>query len=361
MGAMGRGRGDHYRELEGTVITSARALTCVGLLSALVGIVPACLGLWGTLLSSESQRSVEASVAVAFTLFGCSLPLNLGNSVLIALNRTHISLIVQTVGSVVTLGLICLSGAMHAPPTAFIASGFASQCLVGATCLLLAGRRLGIPLFGMVLRSLGPRHTATRIRHLAAPMAAVNIALAVAFATDRLVLVHVADPDAVAAYSAGARLFAPAVALASTTGLPLWAIFARQRDTPEAPSPRDVTRLTVYFAAGGAIIGAGLILFGPAVTSWMLHGQVEVGVGLMTAFAALLLVQAAVYPSSMWLTDAAGLKFQAKRAGVMALVNLALSIVLTRHVGASGPVIGSVIAVTTCLFLPNLRRSMSHA
>ncbi|MFD8647765.1 lipopolysaccharide biosynthesis protein [Streptomyces mirabilis] len=349
------------QDLRRTITASARVLTCMGCVGVLVGIVPALMGVWGTLLNSETQRSVEISVAVAFVLFGCSLPLNLGNSVLIALNRNHISLLVQTVGSLLTLGFIFLSGAVNAPSMVFIASGFVSQCLAGAACLLWAGRILGLPLIGLVLGCLGPRRAVTRIWHLAGPMAAINAALAVAFSTDRLVLIHVADPAAMAAYSAGSRLFTPALALASATGLPLWTVFARQRDTSGEPHARDVARLTVYFAIGGAVIGGGLILFGPAVASWMLHGQVAVGTGLMAAFAALLLVQSAAYPISMLLTDAAGLKFQAKRACVMAVLNLVLSIVLARHLGPSGPVIGSVIAVTTCLFLPNVRRVMSHA
>jgi O-antigen/teichoic acid export membrane protein len=359
--AAGKGNRESYQGLRGTIVTSARLLTCMGILGALVGIIPACLGAWGTLLNSEVQRYVDFSVAVTFVLFGCSLPLNLGNSVLIASNRTHVSLLFQMLSNLLTLGFILLSGAAHAPSTAFIVSGFAAQCLVGAMCLLWAGRILGLPLLSMVLGSLGPRHTPTRIWHLAWPMAIINAALAVAYATDRLVLLHFANSDAVASYSAGARLFAPAVDLVSATGLPMWSIFARQRGTSNGPKARNVASLTLYFAVGGAIIGGGLILFGPAVASWMLHGKVEVSTGLMAAFAALLLVQSAAYPTSMWLTDGAGLKFQAKRSVVMALVNLGLSIELARHLGASGPVIGSVVAFTTCLFLPNFRRSMSHA
>lgn len=358
--AMGKRRGAEDAALRSTVITSARVLTCMGIVSSLVGVVPACMGAWGTLLNSAAQQSVEFAVAVAFILFGCSLPLNLGNSLLIALNRSHTSLLFQMLGSLLTLGFILLAQAVHAPPVAFIAATLATQCLIGVVSLLWAGRILTLPLLGWILGSLNPRHAARRIWHLAGPMAVVNVALAVAFATDRVVLVHVADPSAVAAYSAGARLFAPTLALASATGLPLWTVFARQRGTCGGPAPRDIARLTVYFAMGGALLGTGLVLFGPAFASWMLHGRVEVETGLMAAFAVLLLVQSAAYPTSMWLTDAQGLKFQARTSVVMAAVNLALSILLARHLGAAGPVVASAIAVLTCLFLPNFRRSMSH-
>ncbi len=151
-GPWSRGRGAHYRELQGALITSARALTCVGLLSALVGII--CLpGPVGTLLSSESQPSVEASVAVAFTLFGCSLPLNLGNSVSIALNRTHISLIVQTVAARSRWALsACRAPCMHRPRPSSRRASLRSVWWARPACCWPGARC--IPLFGLVLRVL---------------------------------------------------------------------------------------------------------------------------------------------------------------------------------------------------------------
>jgi O-antigen/teichoic acid export membrane protein len=219
----------------------------------------------------------------------------------------------------------------------------------------------GLPLLGLVLGCARAGQPTVRIRHLAGPMAVINTATVVSYATDRVVLSHVIGPSAVAVYSAGAQLFTPAAGLISVAGLPLWALFARQRGPADRPSRADLTRLIRWFTAGGLLMGLGLIWLGPTVSSWMMHGRGRAGTVLMASFAALVLVQAAYYPAGMWLTDAAGLRFQAARAAVMAVVNLALSIPLARLLGPVGPVVASVAAFSCVVFVPSLRKALSRA
>lgn len=359
--AVARSRDGDQGLLRRAITSGARTLMCAAGLVAALGIVPACFGTWTPLLGRAAMPGTEASVAVAFTLFGCCLPLNLGRSILIALSRTHLAVLVQGVGSVFALILFLGAAAARASVVTFVASGFLAQCLVGIVCLWWAGRILRLPLLSIVVGSVRSQQAGMRIRHLAVPMAVINAGSACAYSTDRLVLSHLSDPATVAVYSSGAQLFAPAVGLIGVAGLPLWALFARQRETLDQPSRRDLVRLTAYFAAGGLIIGMGLILLGPGVSSWMMHDQIRASVDLMTAFATLLFVQAAYYPVGTWLTDAAGLRFQAIRVGVMAAVNLALSVPLALLVGAPGPVIGSVIAFTVIVLVPGLRRSLPRS
>jgi O-antigen/teichoic acid export membrane protein len=361
MEATAQSHGRDREPLRCAIVSASRTLLCAGSLVAAVGIVPACFGAWAPLLGRVAQPGADAAVAVAFTLWGCSLPLSLGRSILIALNRTPLTILLQTTGSVFGLILLLTAAAAHSMPAAFVASGFLAQCAVGMACLLLAGRILDLPLLGLVFGGVRPRQATARIRHLAGPMAVINAATVISYATDRLVLSHLTDSATVAVYSAGAQLFTPAVGLVGVAGLPLWAHFARQRNAPDMPSRSDVARLTCWFAASGLVIGLGLVLVGPAVSSWMMHGRSHAGLGLMASFAALLFVQAAYYPAGMWLTDASGLRFQAVRASVMAAVNLALSIPLARLGGAPGPVLGSVAAFASVVFVPSLRRALSRA
>jgi O-antigen/teichoic acid export membrane protein len=186
-------------------------------------------------------------------------------------------------------------------------------------------------------------------------MTVVTAATAVAYATDRLVLSHTADAAAVAGYSAGAQFFAPASSLLGAAGLPLWAVFARRRRSPGVPR-RELARFTGCFAAGGLVVGAGIVVLGPLAGTWMMHGRIQVGTGLMAAFAALLFVQAVACPATMWSTDAAGLRFQAITFSLMAAVNLAVSIPLAR-LGAEGPVIGSVASYAAFVLVPTLFRA----
>jgi O-antigen/teichoic acid export membrane protein len=348
-------------QLRRAITSGARTLLCAGALIACVGILPALGGWWAPMLGRTAQPGTDAAVAVTFSLFGCSLFLSLGKSLLVALNRTHMTLLFQGAGSVLALFLTLACVASHAPAAVLVAPGFLGQCLVGLVCLAWASRLLHMPVLGLVLGCWRQSRAGTRIRHLAGPMAVINAGSTIAYSTDRLVLSHTTDSAVVAAYSAGAQLFTPAMGLLSVAGLPLWVLFAHQRDTADQPGRRKLMALTAYFGLGGLVVGLGLILIGPTVGSWMMHDRTEVGTGLIAAFAALLVAQAVNYPASMWLTDATGLRFQAIRVSIMATANLALSIPLAHLLGAPGPVLASAIALIVAVLIPTLRRALSHA
>ena len=55
--------------------------------------------------------------------------------------------------------------------------------------------------------------------------------------------------------------------------------------------------------------------------------------------------QAAKYPLGMFMTDAPGLRYQAFMVLCMLPINLGISIVLAKKLGAVGPIIGSTIGV----------------
>ncbi|MFJ1533344.1 lipopolysaccharide biosynthesis protein [Streptomyces mirabilis] len=355
--AVARDTSHEQRLVRGTVLSSARNLMCAGAVIAVTGVTLALLGMWDELLGEAAQPSSDLTVAVASVLFGCSMPLGLSRSVLLAVNRNDIAFLLQGAGSVLLLALVLLAASLGAPTGAFVSAVFLSQCLVNAAGGVLAGRILGMPLLRTTLGSVGASAWKDRapVAHLALPMTVVTAATAVAYATDRLVLSHTADAAAVAGYSAGAQFFAPASSLLGAAGLPLWAVFARRRRSPGVPG-RDLARFTGCFAAGGLVVGAGIVVLGPVAGTWMMHGRIQVGTGLMAAFAALLFVQAVACPATMWSTDAQGLRFQAITFSLMAAVNLAVSIPLAR-LGAEGPVIGSVASYTAFVLVPTLFRA----
>ncbi|MEU2154385.1 hypothetical protein ABZ532_05065 [Streptomyces sp. NPDC019396] len=347
--------------LWGTVLSAAHNLMCAAALIAFTGVMVALFGVSGVLLGDAAQPGSDLAFALAAVLFACSMPLGLSRSILMAVNRNQTAFLMQAGGSVLLLLLVLAAAATAAPLPVFIGAFFFSQCVVGALSVVIAGRYLGMPLMAIILGSIRTRERERRkpIGHLAMPMTIVTAASAVAYATDRLVLSHSADAAAVAGYSAGAQFFAPASSLLSAAGLPLWALFAERRSA--AGTPRgDLVRLLVLFGAGGLAVGAVITLLGPVAGSWMMHEQLRVGTGLMVAFAALLFVQAVSYPAVIWLTDEAGLRFQATAFSLMAVVNLAVSIPLARW-GAVGPVLGSVASFTALVAVPAIVRALRRA
>ncbi|MDU8997258.1 MULTISPECIES: lipopolysaccharide biosynthesis protein [Streptomyces] len=355
--AVARDTSRQRRLVRGAVVSSARNLMCTGAVIAAVGVTLALFGMWGGLLGEAAQPGSDLTVAVASVLFGCSMPLGLSRSVLLAVNRNDVAFLLQGAGSVLLLALVLLAAGLAPSTGVFVSAAFFSQCIVNAFGAVLASRYLGMPLLRMTLGSIreGALKDRAPIAHLALPMTVITAAMAVAYSTDRLVLSHTADATAVAAYSAGAQFFTPASSLLSAAGLPLWALFARRRRTPGAPRCQ-LARLTGYFAAGSLIVGGGIVVLGPLAGTWMMHQRVQVGTDLMIAFAMLLFVQAVAYPANMWSTDAAGLRFQAIAFSLMAVVNLAVSIPLAR-LGPEGPVIGSVLSYSAIVLVPALLRT----
>jgi hypothetical protein len=234
------------------------------------------------------------------------------------------------------------------------------HCAAGAAGLFLAGRVLEMPLLRIVVTSLRPRLHSTRIIHLAGPMTVINATSAVAYGTDRLVLGHAADATAVAVYSAGAQLYAPASALITASAVPLWGHFVRRRCNSDGVPRAELRTLTAWFAGGARRYEHDAEQEGPAATEWMTHDRAGAGRGLMAAFAALILVHAVVYPVAMWQTDPASLRFLAARTMIMALVSLALSVPLARAIGPAGPVTASVAAYTLWVAIPCFRRAFRH-
>ncbi|WNZ11721.1 hypothetical protein [Streptomyces sp. 11x1] len=342
-----------------TITAGARTLLCAGSAIAVCGVLTAVSGATDSLLDSASGADVASCIAVVAVLFGCSLPLSLGGSVLAGLGRYHFAVLLQGAGTVLALTVVLLGAAYNAPPAVFVASVLVGQCAAGAASLLLAGRMLSLRLLRVVLFPLR-RSPGTRIMQLAGPMAVIKVTSAVAYGADRLVLSSVAHPVAVAVYSAGAQLYAPASALVAAAALPLWRMFSRHRRTsPQAPR-RQLLQLTAYFTAGGLAISVLLVTAGPTVANWMLHDRAAVGPGLMAAFSALLLTHAVNYPVAMWFSDPAGLRFQAVRASLMAVVNLAVSIPLAYFMGPAGPVLASAGAHFLCVTVPCHRRVFSR-
>jgi Na+-driven multidrug efflux pump len=115
---------------------------------------------------------------------------------------------------------------------------------------------------------------------------------------------------------------------------------------------REYVCIVAVFALAGLCIGLLLVWFGPFVGDIASGGVIVIGRDLMVAFAVLILVQSIHFPGGMFLTDVSGLRAQAVMSAVMLLINLPLSVLLARSLGAVGPVLGSAIAMVVAVLVP---------
>ncbi len=186
---------------------------------------------------------------------------------------------------------------------------------------------------------------------VAGPWLVLTLALPVAMQTDRLLLSHLSTPTDLAEYGLGFSLFSLLSQTVSAAGVALWPVFARARSTGEVRSP---FRMAAAFGVGAALAAAVLALLLPWVVPVVSDGAVRLDGWLTGGLVALVVVQAVNYPLGMYMTDAAGLRFQVPPVLLMAPLNLGLSWWLTLQVGAGGPVVGSAVAVALCQLAPGV-------
>jgi hypothetical protein len=109
------------------------------------------------------------------------------------------------------------------------------------------------------------------------------------------------------------------------------------------------------FVFGAAALLAGLAM--AAASPWLADlasgGRITLGWGLVATFVVFMSLQGVKYPGGMFLTDAAGMRFQALMSLVLLPVNLAISWTAAPVLGAAGVVLGSVVGVLTCQVMAN--------
>jgi O-antigen/teichoic acid export membrane protein len=355
MDAVARREALGQNRVEDILVTSWRFLTLGGVLVATFSWIAADARIWSPLLGTRQSSSIELAAAIAVSVFALSLPLSLGPRLLTGEGRNHLAILIQASAPLTTLALLFGANASKAPLWAYTASPFAGIASSNMIALGVSARTTHIRLGRTFVRALRPSVRGGRVRHIAGPMVVITVILPIAYQSDRLVLSHVSSLGQVAAYSVAFQLFAPLMGVVGSAGMALWPVFAHQRDG-RGTGHKSFVRVQISFGLLGLLLAIGLLSLGPYLARFVGGNVIHVRVGLLGAFAALLVIQAVSYPMAMLLTDGRGLRFQALLHIAMLAINLPLSIVLARMLGAKGPVLGSFIAIAIALFVPQFYR-----
>lgn len=344
-------RDDHVRR---TLVGVYRVVAVSGSLLVAVGVAVTLAGGWPVLLGAGLQPGSGPSAALAcLVLFCLTLPLAVGQRILTALGRNHVRILVQGLASPIfatTVGVLLLTGGRGGGYLA--AFSYAGGALIAAVGSVIAFRSLP----GL---ARGVLHDVWRVRSVrgapvlavAGPWLVLTLALPVALQTDRLLLSHLSTPTDLAEYGLAFSLFSLLSQTVSAAGVALWPVFARARSTGEVRSPFGTG---AAFGAVAALAAVALALLLPWIVPVVSDGAVRLDAWVTWAFVVLVAVQAANYPLGMYMTDAAGLRFQVPPVLLMVPLNLALSWWMTLQVGAGGPVVGSAVAVALCQFAPGV-------
>lgn len=353
---------DSLPEARRIVAASLRLLAVAAAAVVLIAAGLTATGLWSTLTGASAQEApaLGRDMLLVMALFAAGLPLAVGGRILLAVNRYPLFLLLQGCVPFLTLGVVVWYRDSTAV-TPFLLAPFAAQAAASLAAFTVACRqlRLGPRLLRDLVLTRSSRAT-RRIRAAAGPMLLVTIGLPLALQTDRLVLSHVSNRQALAQYAIVAILFGPSWSVISSAGLTLWPKFASAKAAVNGKPVAAYRRAFIAFTVAGCL-GAGVFLgFGPILTkAWA--GSTGGGPLLWSAFALLLAVQAAHLPGGMFLTQPSELRFQARCIGLMCALNLPLSVGLAKAIGASGPVLASAVTVLALQLVPARRRILRQS
>lgn len=329
------------------LIVVAVALTATA--AAFYPIIP-----WADVLAVPGREAAsEAGLALAawVACFVIGMPLGIAAQVRLARQEGYIVHLAAAAGNVAAVGALLVGIATR--------QGLPFLVVAMAGPPLIASALNGIVLFRRDAPELSPsltiadRRTGFGLLRAGFLFFVLQIAIAVAFTSDTLVVAQLVGPRAVAEYGVTSRLFMIPAALVVMAISPLWPAYG------DAIARGDIQWARSTLARS---IKAGLFISAPAAVALVAFGlpiiALWVGTSVAPPFLLLLgfgmwVVLSTVGNSvAMLLNGAHEIRIQAAAAAVMALVNLALSIWLTSRIGVAGVMWGTVIAYSVFVLVP---------
>lgn len=325
-----------------------RTIAVGNLVVLLSAAIVAAAGLWGPVLGFP-QRSSTASAAVLLTLAInlVARPMSVANALVAGLNRPTVAQWSQAVSSLLSLAGAAIVVAARLPVPWLVATPILGQLLASSICMVVS-MRMAPGLLRAAVRAMarrtGPK---TDMVRLAGPMLLLQIIGPLNSQLDRVILTHVSTVEAAASYSVAIQFYGSALTVVTSLFPTLWVQFAELRVTG---GMHQVAERARYYLKR---VGAPAILLGATLSSVIWFAGPLVSAGKIELDLALCLVLGASFPIfvarsilGLTLTDARGLSLQAGFGAVTAAVNLALTVVLAARLGALGPVLASLVAVS---------------
>lgn len=338
-----------------TLVAAIRVLVASAVVLLALTIALSVTGAWPTLLGAGlDPKHGSLAAGLCLGLIAVAVPVGIGQRALVGLGKNHVSIILQGLQSPMVLAVLLLAiwvGIDAGPYVAAVAYG-ATFILAIVSTVIVARMLPGN--FGRATRD-APRIRAVRgekVFDQAWPMLVQLVAMPIALQTDRLIISHVNTVSDLASYNLASQMFTPVAQVASAAAYALWPMFVRAR-TSDGPPPVSPQKTAWQF--GGAATAMCLLIC--LVSGWLANlasgGKISLSLSLVVVFSVLMILQAAKNPLGMYMTDAAGLRFQAYMVMLMLPVNLVISWVLAKPWGPAGPVMGSIVGVLLFQVLAN--------
>lgn len=334
--------------------TNALVLTCfaTGVIAVIFALLFRRIN-WVSLLNvstNVSPSEVDRTIAFAAGLMLLALPCNLGSKLLGGYQELHLTAYASGTGALASLLGLATGIALHAGmPTLYLMS---IGCTTFASLTLLLITIWRKPWLNPRWSSLDWR-SAKELLDSGSSFFLIQVAAVVVFSSDNIIVSHYLGASEVTPYSAVWRVAGLAAVLQSLAFPALWPAYA------EAYARRDYQWIRRTFSGTmKAILGLnvacalGLACFGRVFIRMWAGVAAVPDRRLILAMAFWIIVNGFMSVESCLLAALNRTRGQAILSICAAMVNVVLSIILVRHVGALGVIGGTILSYLVVLILP---------
>jgi O-antigen/teichoic acid export membrane protein len=329
------------------------ALAAAIMIAALLALYPFID--WGRLLGAQSDTAArEAGPAFLVMAIGAVVvvPLSLAQSVRLGFQQNYLSSLWQAAASII--GLIATLAAVR--------SGAGLVVIAAIPVLAQISQYLadGVLLFGVQRPWLRPtlsaptRQSVNVLMGVGALFCVLGVTRAIGFSSDNLVLARILGATAATQYNVPQRLFAILPLLLSFVLAPLWPAYTEAISRGDVQWVKNTLRRSLILTLAIVLpVDTALVVFGKQILHLWVGHAVEPSLPLMIGLAVSTALLSISGVPSMFLQGMGVVRFQVVTAILMAIANLALSIVLTYRIGITGVVYGSIISWLICVLIPS--------
>jgi O-antigen/teichoic acid export membrane protein len=369
MNAISEAYGKDDRELAREYVSSGVALMlAIAAILAVAGAIAFPLLPWERLFNVRSVAVAgEGAKAflVLFAWFVVNIPLGVITRVQAGLQKGYWSQIVGAAGNVGSLlGILVVIQLRGSLPWLVFAS---------TSGVILATAVNGWLLFRAYPWLTPSMHafrssSAQKILRLGLMFFVLQVAVALGYTSDNIVITQVMGAAAVAVYAVPQKLFSFVSQLVSMGISPLWPAYGEAIARGDVAWVRRTFWASIRLTLAATVpLCAGLAIAGPWILRVMVGKSLHAPVSLLAALAVWGGIAAVSTPMAMLLNGAGILKVQTVISGIASVSNLIVSILLTRRLGVVGVCLGSVLTQVTLVFpayffvIRKLFREMSGA
>jgi O-antigen/teichoic acid export membrane protein len=349
---------DGKNDRQGSRIYVSSGVVFLTGLAAIFGVLYLCLGRfvpWKLMfhnLPADELRVVPHLFGILFFVLLLNMPLGIVDRVYLALQEGYISSMFQTAGSI--LALIGVVAAVK------LNLGMEGLIIALSGCPLLVLFVSAMNLFGKRHVWIRPRLSAVSVRaiwrllRLGSMFFVLQFCYTLSYNLDNFVIATSVGLSAVAEYVAPSRLFGIVSATIPIVLNPIWPAYVEAANRGDVPWVRRTLARTLRLVLA-ITVPANIFLFlsGRIIIKFWTHGQLAPSRTLLAALAIWGVVGPLAGATAIFMNAMNLMVYQSAAAVLMAIGNLGLSVALTRSIGTSGVVWGS-IAAQAIMLVPTL-------